>query len=136
VKAVFDTNVVASGSFWRGTPFKCLSAWAKGGFDLAVSPPLLAEYQETLELLRKEYPGRPFVDWPSALAESAELVFPMERATGATPDSDDEMVLECALAAEADCIVSGDKRHLLSLGDFRDIHIISPADFLVLINAT
>lgn len=58
------------------------------------------------------------------------MVFPAERATGATPDPFDEMVLECALAAGADVIVRGDKKHLLVLGDFRGIPILSPGDFL------
>ena len=40
------------------------------------------------------------------------------------------MVLECALAGEADYIVSGDKKHLLPLRQFRDIPIVSPAEFL------
>jgi predicted nucleic acid-binding protein len=95
-----------------------------------VSPALLAEYYETIEELRLEYPRREPVEWVDALTESAELIFPMERATGATPDPGDEMVLECALAAEADYIVSGDKKHLLVLGEFHDIRIVSPSDFL------
>jgi predicted nucleic acid-binding protein len=40
------------------------------------------------------------------------------------------MVLECALAAEADYIVSGGKKHLLPLRQFRDTPIVSPSDFL------
>jgi len=40
------------------------------------------------------------------------------------------MVLECALAAEADYIVTGDKKHLLTLREFHDIRIVSPSDFL------
>jgi predicted nucleic acid-binding protein len=54
----------------------------------------------------------------------------MDRATGATPDPDDEMILECALAAEADYIASGDKKHLLPLRRFRGIPIVSPSEFL------
>jgi uncharacterized protein len=130
MRVVFDTNVVASASFWRGTPFDCLAAWAKGRCEAVVSPALLAEYHETIEELRLEYPGKLFVAWADALAESAVLVFPSDRASGATSDPDDEMILECALAAEADCIVTGDKKHLLPLRQFRDIPIISPADFL------
>ena len=45
-------------------------------------------------------------------------------------DPDDETILECALAAEADYTVSGDKRHLLPLRQFRGIPIVSPSDFL------
>jgi putative PIN family toxin of toxin-antitoxin system len=130
VKVVFDTNVVASASFRRGTPFDCLAAWAQGRCEAVVSPALLAEYYETIEKLRLEYPRREPVEWVDALTESAELVFPTERATGATPDPGDEMVLECALAAEADYIVSGDKKHLLPLREFHDIRIVSPSDFL------
>jgi uncharacterized protein len=130
VKVVFDTNVVASASFWRGPPFDCLRAWVRRRCQTVVSPPLLAEYQETTLELKLEYPGRAFVPWADLLAESATLVFPSDRATGATPDPDDEKILECAQAAEAGFIVSGDKKHLLALRQFRGIPIVSPADFL------
>ena len=130
MKVVFDTNVVASASFWRGAPFDCLAAWAQGRCVAVVSSTLLAEYHETVEELRLDYPGRKCVEWVTALTEAAELVFPVERASGATPDSDDEMILECALAAEADFIVSGDKKHLLVLRQFQGIPIVSPAELL------
>jgi putative PIN family toxin of toxin-antitoxin system len=130
MRVVFDTNIVASASFWRGAPSDCLAAWVKGRCEAVVSPALLAEYHETIEELRLEYPGQSFARWADALAESATLVFPVERAAGATTDPADEMILECALAAEADCIVTGDKKHLLPLRRFRDIPIISPSDFL------
>jgi putative PIN family toxin of toxin-antitoxin system len=130
MKVIFDTNVVASASCWRGAPFDCLAAWAEGRCGAAVSPALLAEYHETTGELRAQYPDRPFVPWANALAESAALVFPTENARGATLDPDDAMVLECALAAGADCLVSGDKRHLLRLKAFRGIPIVNPTDFL------
>ncbi|HEX3856504.1 MAG TPA: putative toxin-antitoxin system toxin component, PIN family [Verrucomicrobiae bacterium] len=130
MRVVFDTNVVASASFWRGAPFDCLAAWAQGRCVAVVSSGLLAEYHETVQELRLDYPGRKCVEWVEALTESAELVFPVERASGATPDPDDEMILECALAAEAEYIVSGDKKHLLALRQFQGIPIVSPAEFL------
>ncbi len=130
MKVVFDTNVVGSATFWRGAPFDCLSAWAQGRCEAVISPALLAEYHETLEELRLEYPDREPVQWADALGESASIVFPSDHARGATPDPDDEMILECALAAEAAFIVTGDKKHLLPLGDFRGIPIVSPSDFL------
>jgi putative PIN family toxin of toxin-antitoxin system len=130
VKVVFDTNVVASASFWRGAPFDCLAAWALGRCEAVVSAALLAEYHETTEELRLDYSRRKCVEWVAALTESAKLVFPVERASGATVDPDDKMVLECALAAEADFIVSGDKKHLLALRQFRGTPIVSPAEFL------
>ena len=130
MKVVFDTNVVASASFWRGAPYGCLAAWVRGRCVAVVSSSLLAEYHETVDELRLDDPGLKCVEWVEALTESAELVFPTERATGATPDPGDEMILECALAAEADFIVSGDKKHLLALRQYQDIPILSPAEFL------
>jgi putative PIN family toxin of toxin-antitoxin system len=136
VKVVFDTNVVVSASFWRGAPFDCLAAWAQGRFEAVVSPAILAEYHETSEELRQEYSKHRYVAWTEALTDAATLVFPIERASGATPDPHDEMILECALAAEVDVIVSGDKKHLLPLKRFRGIPILSPADFLRSLPAT
>ena len=130
MKVVFDTNVVASASFWRGKPFDCLTAWAQGKCEAVVSPAVLAEYHETVEELCLRYADRKPVEWADALTECALLVFPTDRATGATTDPDDEMILECALAAEADYIVTGDKKHLLPLRHFRGIQIVSPSDFL------
>jgi len=130
VKVVFDTNVVVSACFWRGAPFECLAAWGERVLDAAISPPLLAEYEETFEELKFDYGDRLHVDWIDLLRVSAEMVFPVERAVGATPDPFDEMVLECAIAARADVIVSGDKKHLLRLGRYQNIPILSPGDFV------
>lgn len=130
MRVVFDTNVVVSACFWRGAPFECLSLWGQERLVAAISPPLLAEYEETFEELLLDYGERLHVEWVELLRTSAEMVFPVERASGATPDPFDEMVLECALAAQADAIVSGDKKHLLVLGEFRGIPILSPGDSL------
>ena len=43
-------------------------------------------------------------------------------------DEEDNKILECALAAGADIIVTGDK-HLLSLGNFKKAKILTPRDF-------
>jgi len=130
MRVVFDTNVVVSACFWRGAPFDCLAAWAGGRFEAVISPPLLVEYEEVFGELALDYPKRTPVDWVAALRDAADLVFPMERATGATKDPSDEMVLECALAERADGIISGDKKNLLSMGEYRDIPILNPATFL------
>jgi predicted nucleic acid-binding protein len=50
-------------------------------------------------------------------------------------DPDDDKILECAAIGNATHIVSGDKRHLLPLGQFQGISIVNPADFIRL-NAT
>ncbi|RCK78438.1 MAG: hypothetical protein OZSIB_1358 [Candidatus Ozemobacter sibiricus] len=49
-------------------------------------------------------------------------------------DPDDDKFLECAIALNADFIVSGD-RHLLELGDYMGIKILNPRDFLHVIES-
>ncbi len=91
---------------------------------------MLAEYSEVLERLRQRYPDKPCVDWISALRDDAELVFPAVRLPNAFADPDDALFAECAVAAEADFIVSGDKEHLQAAGEVRGIPVLSPARFL------
>jgi uncharacterized protein len=48
---------------------------------------------------------------------------------GVCRDPDDDMVLECAVNAEAQFIVTGDN-DILALGSFRGIRIVTPRTFL------
>jgi predicted nucleic acid-binding protein len=48
----------------------------------------------------------------------------------------DNRVLECAVEGKADYIVTGDKKHLLPHGTFQGIQIVSPRDFLTVINVS
>ncbi|MGH7553186.1 MAG: PIN domain-containing protein, partial [Longimicrobiales bacterium] len=57
------------------------------------------------------------------------LVQPTESIQEIEADPTDDRILECAVSAEAEVIVSGDT-HLLSLGSFRGIPIQRVAEFL------
>jgi predicted nucleic acid-binding protein len=61
-----------------------------------------------------------------------ELVRPIEMLDVIKEDPDGNRVLECAVAAGARFIVSGDN-DLLRLGQFRNIRIVKVADFMKLI---
>lgn len=45
-------------------------------------------------------------------------------------DPDDNKIIECAVAAGADAIVTGDKKHLLPIRSFQGIKIVEIAEFL------
>ncbi len=66
---------------------------------------------------------------PSDLIREADRVDPQERLSIVREDEADNRILECAVAADADAIVTGD-RHLLRLRRFRGTSIMSPRDFL------
>lgn len=61
------------------------------------------------------------------LHDLCEVVLPGRRVNAITADPDDNVILECAQAASAELIVSGDS-HLLDLERWRGIDILSPAD--------
>ncbi len=44
-------------------------------------------------------------------------------------DPKDDKFIECAVCSGADCIISGD-RHLLGLGEFENVRIVSPREFI------
>ena len=77
MKVVFDTNIVASASFWRGKPFDCLSAWARGEISVFVSPQLLSEYFDTIEELAARYPDKRRVEWADAMHRVGGSGFPV-----------------------------------------------------------
>jgi predicted nucleic acid-binding protein len=74
------------------------------------------------------------IDLISRYRQLADLVEPIEMSPVILADPDDDDVLACAVAAEADYIVSGD-RDLLSLGSFRGIPIVTPAEMTGLLES-
>ncbi len=66
----------------------------------------------------------------------AARVHEPEEAVGVIEDDPtDNRILEGALAAGAELIVTGDRKHLLPLGSFRDVSIVGLRDFLVTFSA-
>jgi predicted nucleic acid-binding protein len=55
--------------------------------------------------------------------------------TGVVSDPDDHKVLECAIVGGATHIVTGDRRHLLPLGSYQGVAIVSPAEFMAFLEA-
>jgi len=127
--AVLDTNIVASATYWRGKPAHCLEAWLLGKYELAVSHPILTEYEEVIARLAARYPAKQPTDWLSAIKQAGHLYFPVPLSASVT-DPDDQMFVECAVAARADFVVTGDKEHLLMLRQVGGIPIVAASDFL------
>lgn len=128
-RVVFDTNVWVSALAFRGRVHELLDHAILRVFEVAISMDLLAE---TLRILG----GRKFKFAPELLAaheqeirELCFMVYPAQRLQVIKADPTDDRVLECAVAAQADTIVSGDA-HLLSLVKYQGIRILNPAAFL------
>ncbi|MDQ3273236.1 MAG: putative toxin-antitoxin system toxin component, PIN family [Pseudomonadota bacterium] len=128
LRIVLDTNIVISGLIWRGTPHHLLVALTEDKFAAFTSYPLISELTRKLlgtklgsELLKRDISAQQLVMNYSALCE---VVSPSPLAQAVSRDTDDDSVLACAKAAQADLIVSGDQ-DLLVLQRFEGIPIIT-----------
>jgi len=117
----------------HGVPARLLAAWRAGEFLLVLSPAILAEIGRVLSypriVTRHGWSERQRVTFLEDLEHLAVLTPGATRLRAIEADPADNRYLECAVEGEADCIVSGDA-HLLGLGIFRGIEILSPAAFL------
>ena len=48
LKVVFDTNILISGHFWKGPPYRCMLAIDAGLATLVLSDTILTEFGEKL----------------------------------------------------------------------------------------
>jgi putative PIN family toxin of toxin-antitoxin system len=127
-RVVADTNVYISALNFSGAADEVLALGRAGAIQLFVSPPILGEIEGVL--LRKfGWAAARVREAAKAIRGFAVLVNPSEMVSVVHEDESDNRILECAIASGADTIVTGD-RHLLKLGRFRDIVIVSPREFL------
>ncbi len=133
MKLVVDTNVVISGLLWLGNPGRVLEAAATGVLTIYTSIALIDELADTLG--KRKLAARVLASGLTlegllqryldvAIAVKAPAVDPVVLA-----DPDDDHVLACALAAQANLIVSGDS-DLLDLKSYRGIPIVSDVEAL------
>ncbi len=124
---VVDTNIYVSALIYGGTPALTLQLAAAGVFQLVVSDPIQAEVEETLT--RKfGWDAQRFAQVAAELWRDTRHVTPTQPVK-ASRDPDDDHILACAVEAHAQVILTGDG-DLLSLHPYREISILTPAQFL------
>ena len=132
---VIDTNVIVAGlRSRRGSAFKLLILINTGQFDIHLSIPLVLEYTEVLlrelpnlYLSREEVDD--LIDFYCAVGVQHEIFFlwrPFLR------DPKDDMVLELAVKAGCESIITYNTRDFAGVGQF-GLSLLEPSDFLCLI---
>jgi uncharacterized protein len=128
-KVVIDTNVFISAFGWDGKPEAVLRLMEQRKIINFTTNDIYAELQRVVA-----YPKLKFS--PTLQVNILEFVFSWSRfvqlkeaVAVIADDPDDDKFLSCAIAANASAIISGDP-HLLDLGSYRDIPIMTPVQFL------
>ena len=125
MKIVFDTNVLLAGIFARGLCEALLDhCLANPEHTAIVSEPILEEFMEKAEQ-KFHAPPLKVRRVVALFREQMTIVVPMTVSADACRDPDDLAVVGTLIAANADCLVTGDK-DLLVLEKFQGLPILTP----------
>jgi putative PIN family toxin of toxin-antitoxin system len=134
LRVTADTNVLISGiNFRRGNPFEILELARTGKINMTVSEAIL---DEMVDVLQRKFHFTPddALEARTRIRAMARTVKPAVRIDVIKEDPPDNRIIECAVAAGSDYIVTGDK-DLLRLGRYDSIRILNPSDLLELVKA-
>jgi len=138
MRLVLDTNVLVSAFLWQGVPGRLIELATEQEIQLLTSRVLLDELADVLprKKLAKKVAATGLTAAQIVLnyRRLAQRVTARKLPQRVSRDADDDHVLACAIAAQADLIVSGDE-HLLSLKIHQNIPIVTPAEALRRIEA-
>lgn len=129
---VIDTNVLVAGLRSRnGRSFKLLNLIGKGQFNINLSIPLLLEYEDVLtrqlpHLFSTKSDIADLLDYYCAVGREHKIYY-LWRPT--LRDPSDEMLLELAVKASCDCIITFNKRDFIGSEQF-GIALYTPSEFL------
>lgn len=129
LRLVLDTNVVVAGLLWNGPPRQLLEAAIAGEVELFSSAALLDELAHTLGYAkfagRIEAFGTHITALVAQYTALVSLVAPAGVPRIVANDADDDHVIAAAVAARAELIVTGDRKHLLPIGSHQGIAIVT-----------
>lgn len=128
MKVVLDTNIFVSAILFGGKPRRILESAFERKFDICVSEAMLRELEGVLRRLKFGLDPEIVRTVMIEIRDIAEWIVPVKRHFAVKNDPDDDMIIDCAVAAEADYIVTGDA-HLLALKKFGRIILLNPEDF-------
>ncbi len=128
LRLVIDTNILIS-SFFGGNPKRVIDLWKAGEITLCLSDEILEEYLRVIARLPIDPETKRGLIAILQEKKNIEWFSPDSRHTIIREDPEDDKFIDCALAAGAECIISGDA-HLLKVKEYQTIPIRSPRDFL------
>jgi putative PIN family toxin of toxin-antitoxin system len=136
MKVVVDANIIISRILVpTGIPAQVIE-YRKKTIELLTSEPILAECRRVMRYKRlraRHHLTDDEIDLAiDSFREIADVVEGVMKLDVITKDPDDNKIVECAVVGGADYIVSGDA-HLLNVGEYEGISILSPSSFLLLL---
>jgi putative PIN family toxin of toxin-antitoxin system len=133
IAIVIDTNVFISAFLKGGKPLEVLESVQNGLTQAVMTIELEAELREVVQRpkFKRYFEARALnaIQLVSDLIEVSRQVAPVKITNNPVRDAKDLKFLECAVAGEADYLITGDD-DLLVLEKYEGIRIVTPAQFL------
>jgi len=136
LQIVIDTNVLISAfRSQQGAPFRLLSLIGESSlFEINISVPLILEYEDVTKRYLKEIgliqkDVSDIIDYLCSVGNRRRIYFlwrPLLK------DPKDDMILELAVEAQCDYIISFNKRDFVGIQQF-DLQALTPQEFLKII---
>ena len=130
IRVVLDTNVLISALLFKGELTRMVGLWQRGKMIPVISKETFDELRTVLEypkfsLSRAEI--KSLIE--QEILPFFEVVNVSKHVKGACRDPGDDKFISCALSANADYIVTGDK-DLSDLKKYQSVRIIHASDFI------
>ena len=130
IRVVLDTNVLISALLFKGELTRMVGLWQRGKMIPIISKETFDELRTVLEypkfsLSRAEI--KSLIE--QEILPFFEVVNVSKHVKGACRDPGDDKFISCAISANADYIVTGDK-DLSDLKKYQSVRIIHASDFI------
>jgi predicted nucleic acid-binding protein len=130
MKAVFDSRVLLGAFFVPGSfQDRIFKGLALGKFEHVTSVPILREVDKFLLYAIKE-PRESRARVVDFIKRLSTIVHPVTQVKIVSAHPMDNLIFEVAEDARPDYIVSGDKKHVLPIGSYKDIPVLAPPAFM------
>jgi len=130
IRVVLDTNVLISVLLFKGELSKIVGLWQEGKIVPIISKEVFDELRAVLEYPKFSLTAAEIKSLiEHEILPFFEVVQVSEHVRGVCRDPGDDKFISCAISANADFIVTGDK-NLSDLNKFQFVRIIQASDFI------
>jgi len=132
-KIVLDTNTWISALIWGGKPATIIKAAEQGTINIFITEPLIEEINQVLKYPKIKKIYHPQTTHQQLIEQILKNTKFVETTTAKLEvikeHPADNKIIECAVSAKADYIISGDK-HILNIITYKKTQILTANDFI------
>lgn len=134
MKVALDTNVIVSAWIRNGPEAEVVTEAYGGSFELIIPQVVVRELEEVFS--RKFAWSRERIEQMlEDFVAVGDLLTTVKRIDVIPGQDADNQILACAVEHGADYLVTGDRKHLLPLGEFEGVRILRAPEFLAVLRS-